>query len=148
MGMFIQSIDHLREATGAHVMVIHHIGKDASKGARGSGSLRAAVDTEIELTRTDDVVTAEARKQRDMPCDGVFSYRLKGVFLGHDEDGDKVTSAVVEATEAPAKRVKLTGSDKIALQALSDAIAQHGKVMHSDTGNIRAGTSACLWPAC
>ena len=132
MGMFIQSIDHLREATGAHVMVIHHSGKDASKGARGSGSLRAAVDTEIELTRTDDVVTAEARKQRDMPCDGVFAYRLKGVFLGHDEDGDKVTSAVVEATEAPAKRVKLTGTDKIALQALSDAIAQHGKVMHSD----------------
>ncbi|MDS9467932.1 helicase RepA family protein [Paracoccus sp. MBLB3053] len=132
MGMFIKSIDLLREATGAHVMVIHHSGKDASKGARGSGSLRAAVDTEIELTRTDDVVTAEARKQRDMPCDGVFAYRLKGVFLGHDEDGDKVTSAVVEATEAPAKRVRLNGSDKIALQALSDAIAQHGKVMHSD----------------
>nr|WP_253880177.1 AAA family ATPase [Paracoccus aminovorans] len=132
MGMFIKSIDLLREVTGAHVMVIHHSGKDASKGARGSGSLRAAVDTEIELTRTDDVVTAEARKQRDMPCDGVFAYRLKGVFLGHDEDGDKVTSAVVEATEAPAKRVKLSGSDKIALQALSDAIAQHGKVMHSD----------------
>lgn len=132
MGMFIKSIDLLREATGAHVMVIHHSGKDASKGARGSGSLRAAVDTEIELTRTDDVVTAEARKQRDMPCDGVFAYRLKGVFLGHDEDGDKVTSAVVEATEAPAKRVKLNGSDKIALQALSDAIALHGKVMLSD----------------
>ncbi|MFC3570228.1 AAA family ATPase [Paracoccus simplex] len=132
MGMFIKSIDLLREATGAHIMVIHHSGKDASKGARGSGSLRAAVDTEIELTRTDDVVTAEARKQRDMPCDGVFAYRLKGVFLGHDEDGDKVTSAVVEATEAPAKRVKLTGSDKIALQALSDAIALHGKVMLSD----------------
>lgn len=67
-----------------------------------------------------------------MPCDGVFAYRLKGVFLGHDEDGDKVTSAVVESTEAPAKRVKLTGSGKIALQTLSDAIAQHGKVMHSD----------------
>lgn len=132
MGAFIGNIDLLREETGAHVMVIHHSGKDASKGARGSGSLRAAVDTEIELTRTDDVVTAQATKQRDMPCDGVFAYRLKGVFLGFDEDGDKVTSAVVEPTEAPAKRVKLTGADKIALQALSDAIQQHGKVMHGD----------------
>lgn len=132
MGAFIKSIDLIREVTGAHVMVIHHSGKDASKGARGSGSLRGAADTEIELIRSDDVVTAEARKQRDMPCDGVFSYRLRSVFLGFDEDGDKVTSAIVEATEAPAKRVKLTGSDKVAMQALSDAIAAHGKVMHSD----------------
>lgn len=36
MGQFVRSVDHLREATGAHVMVIHHSGKDASKGARGS----------------------------------------------------------------------------------------------------------------
>jgi len=132
MGAFVKSIDLLREVTKAHVMVIHHSGKDASKGARGSGSLRAAADTEIELTRSEDVVTAEAKKQRDMPCDGVFAYRLKGVLLGFDEDGDKVTSAVVEATEAPARRARLNGSDKIGMQALSDAIALHGKVMHSD----------------
>ncbi|HWL56400.1 MAG TPA: helicase RepA family protein [Paracoccus sp. (in: a-proteobacteria)] len=131
MGKFIKSIDQLREATGAHVMIIHHSGKDASKGARGSGSLRAAADTEIELTRAESVVTAETRKQRDMACDGVFSYSLKSVFIGHDEDGDKITSAVIEEAEAAPRKVRLTGGDKIALQALSDALAMHGKVMHS-----------------
>lgn len=51
MGKFLNSCTKLRAATGAHVMVIHHSGKDTSEGARGSNSLRAATDTEIELTR-------------------------------------------------------------------------------------------------
>lgn len=135
MGQLVRSVDRLRAETGAHVMVIHHSGKDASKGARGSGSLRAAADTEIELTRNDDVVMAEARKQRDMPCDGVFAYRLKSVFIGKDEDGDSVSSAVVEETGVPSKKrnaVKLTGTDKIGLQALSDAVAKHGEKKRGD----------------
>ncbi|MDO5371097.1 helicase RepA family protein [Paracoccus sp. (in: a-proteobacteria)] len=134
MGQFVRSVDHLREATGAHVMVIHHSGKDASKGARGSGSLRAAADTEIELTRTDGIIMAETRKQRDMPCDAVFAYQLKSVFLGFDDDGDKVTSAVVAPAEPVNRknRVKLTGTDKIGLQALSDALAEHGEVKHGE----------------
>lgn len=134
MGLFIRSIDALRAETGAHVMVIHHSGKDASKGARGSGSLRAAVDTEIELTRTDGIIMAETRKQRDMACDGVFAFQLKSVFLGFDEDGDRVTSAVVTPCEAVTRKskVRLTGTDKIGMQALSDALAHHGEVRRGD----------------
>lgn len=134
MGQFIRSIDQLRSETGAHVMVIHHSGKDASKGARGSGSLRAAVDTEIEIVRDGNIVMAEARKQRDMPCDGVFAFSLKPVFLGHDEDGDSVTSAVVTPCEPVTRKskVKLTGTDKIGLQALSDALAHHGEIKRGD----------------
>lgn len=131
MGKFVRSVDQIREATGAHVMVIHHSGKDTAKGARGSGSLRAACDTEIELTRTEGIVTAEAKKQRDLPCGATFSYVLKSVFIGFDEDGDKVSSAVIMGSEAAPKRPKLNGSDKIAMQALSDALAEGGKVMHS-----------------
>lgn len=141
MGQFVRNIDHLRKETGAHVMVIHHSGKDASKGARGSGSLRAAADTEIELTRNDGVVMAEARKQRDMPCDGVFAYSLKPVFLGVDDDGDKVTSAVVEATEPVKRKVKLAGSAKIALQALDDCIRDHGQKL---TGNSYPSNRRCV----
>lgn len=134
MGQFVRSIDHLRAKTGAHVMVIHHSGKDASKGARGSGSLRAAADTEIELTRSDDTIMAEQRKQRDMPCDGVFAYQLKPVFLGMDDDRDRVTSAVVTPVEVVSRKnkVRLTGADKIGMQALSDALAHYGEVRQGD----------------
>ncbi len=33
MGQFVRNVDLIRERTGAHVMVIHHSGKDTSKGA-------------------------------------------------------------------------------------------------------------------
>ena len=51
MGAFVVNSDHIRHKTGAHVMAVHHSGKDAAKGARGHSSLKGAVDTEIELTR-------------------------------------------------------------------------------------------------
>jgi len=131
MGQFVRSVDFLREKTGAHVMVIHHSGKDSTKGARGSGSLRAAADTEIELTRDGVTIIAETKKQRDMPTGAIFAYMLKGVLIGHDEDGDAVTTAVVEPTEAPAKRApRLKGQALIAMQAFGDALAAHGAIKH------------------
>ncbi|WP_226627961.1 AAA family ATPase [Alloyangia pacifica] len=132
MGRFVRNIDLIRAETGAHVMVIHHSGKDASKGARGSSALRAAVDTEIELTRTDSTVMAETRKQRDMSCDNVFAYTIRSVFLGTDEDGDAVTSAVVQPAEPVQKKAKVSGQQKVALQALADAMAHHGETKLSD----------------
>ena len=42
MGGFVQQCDRLRFATGAHLLAVHHAGKDESKGARGHSLLRAA----------------------------------------------------------------------------------------------------------
>ena len=44
MAAFVQGCDFIREKTGAAVMVLHHEGKDASKGGMGSISRNAAVD--------------------------------------------------------------------------------------------------------
>jgi RecA-family ATPase len=132
MGAFVRSLDHIRNATGAHVMVIHHSGKDASRGARGSGSLRGAVDTEIQLTRSGPVIMAETKKQRDMKTDKVFAYLLEDVELGLDEDGEPVTSAIVQQTEPVARRPKLSAQQRIAIQALDDAIAVKGEKKHGD----------------
>lgn len=132
MGQFVRNVDLIREATGAHVMVIHHSGKDTSKGARGSGSLRGAIDTEIELTRSGAVVMAETRKQRDLPSGKVFAYTLRGVVIGNDEDGDPVTSAVVEQAEPVKRTPRLSGQQKIAMQAFEDAVAHHGEKKHGD----------------
>ncbi|WP_343503577.1 MULTISPECIES: AAA family ATPase [Roseobacteraceae] len=133
MGALIRNIDHLRAETGAHVMVIHHSGKDTTKGARGSGSLRGAVDHEIELTRDGMVITAENKKEREGPSGLCFSYTLHAVPLGEDEDGDEVSSCVVEATDAPARRApRIKGQAKIALDAFGDALAEHGEVKGGD----------------
>lgn len=97
MANLLRGVDLLRERTGAHVMLIHHSGKNAALGARGHSSLRAAVDTEIEITRDEyHLITAETTKQRDMPSGRTFKYRLKPVVLGTDDDGDEVTTCIVE----------------------------------------------------
>jgi RecA-family ATPase len=127
MGLFIANCTCLRAETGAHVMVIHHSGKNTSKGARGSGSLRAAADSEIELTRSGDVIMAKDRKQRDKQRGKIFAYKLQSVFLGNDEDGDAVTSAVVETTEPLKEATQLKGQLLIAKLALEDALAAHGQ---------------------
>ncbi len=127
MGLFIANCTRLRIETGAHVMVIHHSGKDSSKGARGSGSLRAAADSEIELKGSGDVIMARDRKQRDKPKGNVFAYKLQSVFLGKDEDGDAVTSAVVEVTEPVKKSPHLKGQALIAKQAFDEALTNHAR---------------------
>lgn len=141
MGQFVRNVDLIRKQTGAHVMVIHHSGKDTSKGARGSGSLRGAIDTEIELTRSGSVVMAETKKQRDMPSDKVFAYTLRGVFIGTDEDGDAVTSAVVDVAEPVKKVTRLKGKALIAMQAFGDALADHGV---SKTGEAFPSNRKCV----
>jgi hypothetical protein len=102
MTAFIKNVDLIRQRTGAHLMIIHHTGKDAAKGARGHSSLRAATDTEIEIM-VDDFGNhvAKVNKQRDYQGGDEFVFDLKSVFLGQDQDGDDVTSCVVEIMEKP-----------------------------------------------
>jgi hypothetical protein len=44
MSAFVRGCDAIREKTGAAVLVLHHEGKDASKGGMGSMVMNAAVD--------------------------------------------------------------------------------------------------------
>ena len=101
MSKLIAGLDAIRERTGVHIMLVHHSGKDASKGARGASALRAACDTEIELSFDEEtrVRTARATKQRDMETGAEINFILQIVELGEDADGDQVTTCIIrEAT--------------------------------------------------
>jgi len=124
MAQFIASLDLIRERSKAHVLVVHHSGKNADAGARGSSALRAAVDTEIAVT--DGQITCA--KQRDMEIPQRLFFSLETVPLGEDRDGDPVTSAVVVSADAPpAKQKPLAGRDEVAAQALVEALRLHGQ---------------------
>lgn len=106
-GILVGNCQTISEKTGACVMLIHHTGKDESRGMRGSSNLPASADTEIELERpseTENVRIAKLGKQRDAPdyCE-LFHYELAAVTLGQDEDGDPITSTVVRETEPQSK---------------------------------------------
>lgn len=125
-GMFIRNCDLIREATGAHVMVIHHTGKDEDRGGRGSSAYRAACDTEIFVSSNH---TITCKKQRDMVEADDLHFSLRTVTLGADQDGDPVTSAVIEpADKPPPSRKPLTGRHQVAMTALMEALDKYGAV--------------------
>ncbi len=86
----------------AHVMLVHHTGKDAERGGRGSSALRGAVDTEISLCPTNGQVVRVAQdKQRTMQKGEASFFETKSVFLGQDEDGDDRTTVMAVECSKP-----------------------------------------------
>ena len=136
MGMLVHHGDLIRQETGAHLMWIHHSGKDEAKGARGHSSLRAATDTEIEITSDGTSRVARVTKQREYECSGEFPFSLKVVELGQNQRGKTITSCVVEhgegnAAGAASFRRRLKGHNKRALEVLADLVATSGQEGHA-----------------
>ncbi|MCF8495217.1 MAG: AAA family ATPase [Alphaproteobacteria bacterium] len=132
MGAFIRNFEKLKDGTGAHILIIHHSGKDNARGARGHSSLKCAIDTEIEITKNGDkdeqIVTAEIKKQRDGRTDVKFSFVPKEVQLGQDEDGEWLSSCVLIPVEGAGRNVKkLSGQKGRALNILHYCIEKEGK---------------------
>lgn len=96
MGALIHRCDLIHRATGAMVLLIHHSGKDATRGARGHSSLRAACDAEFRVVKDPDTGQRwlEVGKQKDGREGDQYGFRLDPVMLGEDEDGDPIVSCV------------------------------------------------------
>ena len=101
MGTAVKTIDIVRAETDAHVSIIHHCGKDAARGARGHSSLRAAIDTEIEIVHPegDKFRTATVVKQRDLATIPPLCFSLDTVEVGRNHRGKSITSCVVKAED-------------------------------------------------
>jgi len=127
MGKIVKSADRIREQTGAHVSFIHHSGKDQARGARGHSSLRAATDTEIEITRPEEATCSVAfvKKQRELEIDGEFAFELKQLSLGMNKRGKEVTSCIVidmAVPEREAKAARLTDTDRSFLGEIREIV--------------------------
>ena len=94
MGMIISNAQLLQRMTNGLVVLIHHTGKDASRGARGHSSLYAALDAALEVKRTQGGLEWLSAKVKDGASGNATSFRLERVVLGQDEDGDEISSCV------------------------------------------------------
>jgi hypothetical protein len=138
MGKFVAACDRIRATTEAAVLVVHHEGKDKNRGGRGSTVLPAAVDSEIaiDFDERTKISSVELVKSRDGETGPLFDFTLRIIELGHDADGDPITSGVVDPIENAAKETKpksLTNTQKIALKALTDVLARGGAVPAPDS---------------
>ncbi|WP_343654539.1 helicase RepA family protein [Paraburkholderia caribensis] len=96
MGAFLQNVDSLRRAIDGLALVVHHTGKDTSAGARGHSSFFGAMDGCLEVSRDGDQRAFKVAKSRDGVDGESQAFRLVSVELGVDDDGDPITSCVVE----------------------------------------------------
>jgi putative DNA primase/helicase len=105
MGLVVRRIDRIRAACAAHFLLIHHSGKNAAAGGRGWSGVKAAVDTEIEVTDSQAGRCAEITKQRDLSTKGErIGFRLEPLTLGQTKWGAPATSCVVVGSNAPEKK--------------------------------------------
>jgi hypothetical protein len=106
MSALLANADRVRHETGVAILFVAHCGKDAAKGIRGWSGIRAAIDTEIEIKRSENGNTfvAEATKQRDLPTGDRFAFSLLPVEMGRNRRDQPVTTCVIVPSDAPAKQ--------------------------------------------
>lgn len=137
MMQFVSVMAALQDALDCAVCVVHHTGKDESRGMRGSSALLAAVDAELELTRISDddaeepVCTVKSTKQKD-GMDGLsWSFRLDLMHVSPlDPDA---TSLVVnplndaDVAKRKASQQRMPPGQKLVFDALKMAIEEAGE---------------------
>lgn len=124
MSIAIKNCQEISRASGAMCLLVHHSGKDDSKGSRGWSGIMAAADVELEVKRDKDgdqrsVTSSKMKDGEDRLSQG---FKLRTVVMGQDEDGDDITSCVVEYNGAGqvTKAAKLGHNQSALMRALAD----------------------------
>ena len=122
MGAILEGAKELQRLTGGLVVLIHHTGKDATRGLRGHSSLFAAMDAAVEVSRDGDRREWKVSKAKDGADGEAHPFRLEVVQLAPDSDGEPVSSCVVRRDTAldDIRAVKLPqgGNQRMVLDAL------------------------------
>ena len=123
----IRAMKFIGDELDALVMPVHHYGKGAETGLRGASAWRAGSDSVLSITADRNQLTglvtdhslwlAKSRVGEEGPV-GAFALRV--MLLGHDEDGDEMTScyvvpSVVQRVTAAERRE----SEQVALSMLA-----------------------------
>ncbi len=137
MGRILAGMKRLQEITGGLVLVVHHTGKDASKGMRGHSSLLAALDGSIQVERNATSRFWSAAKVKDGEDGKQVAFHLHRVVLGTDADGDEISScAVGPDTGAIFRKPEPKGqSQRLALSTIRRSLSTS-----SDTGQAGCDT--------
>lgn len=112
MGKVLGHCKDITRLTSAMVGLVHHSGKDESRGARGWSGLRAACDFEYEVVRVGEDRLATITKMKGGADGGEFGFRLETVIVGQDADGDDETTCVVQFTDGSRQSMAVAAGPK------------------------------------
>lgn len=122
MTRFIQSIDMLLE-TKAHVTVVHHTSWSGERG-KGAIDLDGAVDASFLVKKEGGIHVLNCDGTNDGEEGTICRFRMEGVEVGTDEDGEPTMAPVVvppDADLAETLVAKLKGHNAQALEILTEA---------------------------
>jgi hypothetical protein len=99
MTAYVRAADSVCEAFNCAVVVVHHCGIESSR-PRGHTSLTGAADAQIAVKRNAaGTIEANVEFMKDGPEGDSFAGRLESVQVGLDDDGEPITSCVVEPVD-------------------------------------------------
>ncbi|MET0101843.1 MAG: helicase RepA family protein [Sedimenticola sp.] len=101
MNQVIQHVDwYLKDRFDSSVLIVHHTGHGDKNRGRGSSVLKAAVDSEYMLSKSDDAVRLTTTKMKDADYPDPMAFEIEVVDLEIiDEDGEPVNSVVLTPKE-------------------------------------------------
>lgn len=131
MSRFINNLDALKDEFNATVAIIHHVGKDAEKGARGPSAFKAALDHELLAVKAKSLdgsvsdntgfINLTCTKSKDAEPFTPIGFKLEPVDVLDEQgrplaedDGSPVRSCILEQCEIlePTKNQALTGKQQ------------------------------------
>lgn len=126
MNRFVDACDIIRDELDCAILVVHHEGKDATRGTRGSIALPGGADAVVKCTKTNDIVVLEVEKQKDDEKLPPVGLDLRSVSVVDPVSGETLwTKVPVKSTAAPPSSKnaapKLNPNQTTVLHLLEDA---------------------------
>ena len=148
MGAFIQATGKIQNRYKCSLMLLHHAGKDTTKGLRGHSSLLGAVDTQMEIMRFPETTKGLIlmSKQKDGEDGQRYGFEAITVDIDRSDLGlENGSSLVIQASEVgdmntsdaenkPEKGKAIGAKQKIAEKSLIVAIKTFGSIMDTPEG--------------
>ncbi|ORE90209.1 hypothetical protein ATO13_23276 [Stappia sp. 22II-S9-Z10] len=128
---------------GAPIILVHHYGKTASAGLRGSSNARAGADFVLAMTCDRDEQTGETSdhrlslvKSRGAAEGPIASVNRDQVVIAVRPDGTPVTSLVLTFNKPMTPPAKVSRAAESIEEALHVALAKHGQDYTLDDGEV------------
>jgi hypothetical protein len=131
MGVFVSHCDRVKTTLGCTLLAVHHTGKDATKGARGSTALPAAADTIIGASRNavkgkHDILTISIEKQKGAAKSPDMLFDLV-IMPARDKETSLVPVLRTEPVKARGDKVDIKGKDRTQFDCLVEVISETGE---------------------
>ncbi len=132
MGSLVANLDEIIDKTDCLVVLVHHSGKDETKGMRGHSSLLGAVDTEIKCSKKEVGRSLEVTKQRDGESGFEIGFEIIALTVGHTPAGKEVSAPVarplqVRPSDLDEKTKGLGANQKIVFECFRELAAESGR---------------------